>query len=363
LSALSATGGNGGNATTTFLGNGGDGGGGFNGGANGTGGTPGQLGSAGVPGGQVAPPIAASPYEALLVNTAVNMTSVNASLAGTLAPFLTQFVTTQIGNLQLTAGSLGHAASDFYANLTNLPQYFNAAFADLLAGNVSGAVGQVTTGVFNLFVNTSSLFSVTGAFPNLTAVVNGALGDLLPILTIPGHATQNLANVVTLLTNPTISVNVNNFLAPVQTLGLPVALGLELVGPVFSSANAAGQSITAFSQAVQAGNASAAVAAVVNSPAVVLDGFLNGQYILPTPLTLTVPFVLAGVVVPESITLLNNVPFNGLLHPLERITADAPLPAPLSGTLNVTTNGTEVGGLIPALLNYYPRLFADAIGA
>jgi hypothetical protein len=108
----------------------------------------------------------------------------------------------------------------------------------------------------------------------------------------------------------------------------------------------------------------AAAAALVNAPAVIADGFLNGQYILPTPLTLSVPFVVPVLgVLPESITLLNNVPFNGLLHPLGPITADAPLPAPLSGSLHVTTNGTEVGGLIPALLDYYPRLFANAIGA
>ncbi|ARG83116.1 hypothetical protein B1T52_27830, partial [Mycobacterium kansasii] len=358
-----ASGGNGGNATTTVIGNGGNGGSGINGGANGTGGTPGQLGSPGLAGGVAPPPSTTNAYEALVANTAVNLASTSATSAGSPAPFLSQIADNLDGYIQLTGQSLGAAVTDFNSNLYNLPQHLMAAFSDLLAGNISGAVQQVANGVFGLFVDTSSLFSVTGNFPQLTAVVNGALGDLLPILTIPGESAQNVANVVKLLTDPTISVDVTNFLAPTQTLGFPVALGLELVGPAFSTAAAAGKSAAAFSQAVQAGNMPAALTVLVDAPAVIADGFLNGQYVLPTPLTLTVPFVVPLVgVVPQTITLQNNVPFNGILHPLERITAIAPNPL-TGGMLNVTTNGTEIGGIVPALLNYWPQQLANAIGA
>ncbi|ORC14154.1 hypothetical protein B1T46_28800, partial [Mycobacterium kansasii] len=358
-----ASGGNGGNAATTVIGNGGNGGSGINGGTNGTGGTPGQLGSPGLAGGVAPPPSTTNAYEALVANTAVNLASTSAASAGSPAPFLNQIADNLEGYIQLTGQSLSAAVTDFTGNLSNLPQHLMAAFSDLMAGNVSGAVQQVATGVFGLFVDTSSLFTVTGNFPQLTAVVNGALGDLLPILTIPGDSAQNFANVVKLLTDPTISVDVTNFLAPTQTLGFPVALGLELVGPAFSTAAAAGKSATAFSQAVQAGNIPLALTALVDAPAVIADGFLNGQYVLPTPLTLTVPFVVPLIgVVPETITLQNNVPFNGILHPLERITAIAPNPLS-GGMLNVTTNGTQIGGIVPALLNYWPQQLANAIGA
>ncbi|ETW24597.1 hypothetical protein [Mycobacterium gastri] len=236
-----ASGGNGGSATTTVIGNGGNGGSGINGGTNGTGGTPGQLGSPGLAGGVAPPPSTTKPYEALVATTAVNLASTSAASAGSPAPFLSQIADNVDGYIQLTGQSLSAAVTDFTGNLYNLPQHLMAAFSDLLAGNVGGAVQQVATGVFGLFVDTSSLFTVTGNFPQLTAVVNGTLGDLLPILTIPGDSAQNFANVVKLLTDPTISVDVTNFLAPTQTLRFPVALGLELVGPAFSTAAAAGK--------------------------------------------------------------------------------------------------------------------------
>ena len=53
-----------------------------------------------------------------------------------------------------------------------------------------------------------------------------------------------------------------------------------------------------------------------------------------------------------------NVPFDGLLVPLQSFTTTATL----AGT-PVTITGPPIGGLVPALLEYTPQLLASAFGS
>jgi hypothetical protein len=98
---------------------------------------------------------------------------------------------------------------------------------------------------------------------------------------------------------------------------------------------------------LQTGNVSGAIAAVVDAPAVLANGVLNGQTLVALP-ELTVNLTGAGV--PLSITQTAQLPLGGLLTPLSSLEltgVGGPLP------------GTPIGGIIPALQYWQTLLAAD----
>jgi hypothetical protein len=98
---------------------------------------------------------------------------------------------------------------------------------------------------------------------------------------------------------------------------------------------------------VQTGNPPAALTALIDAPANIANAFLNGEQTLP--LTLPVP----------GLSLTADVPFAGLLVPLQPFTATAMLPGnPLLQTVTIT--GPPVGGLVPTLVEFAPELLASA---
>ncbi len=105
--------------------------------------------------------------------------------------------------------------------------------------------------------------------------------------------------------------------------------------------------MTAFTDAVQTGNAAGAIGALIDAPAVVTNGLLNGHMYLP------INFNISGY--PTTI----DLPLDGLLVPPSTYPATIKV-----GSLTVTTQvgGTPFGGLIPALLTDIPEEFAEAIG-
>ncbi len=121
--------------------------------------------------------------------------------------------------------------------------------------------------------------------------------------------------------------------ASAQELELP----LDAAGSVIVATNALGQSGTAFVNALQAGNSTAATAALVNIAPSVGAAFLYGQY----PVSIPLPGSLAGV---QSAAL--NIPFGGLLAPLQPVTVS--VATALIPPITVPT-GFEVGGLITNL--------------
>ena len=296
-----------------------------------------------------------------------------------LAAFLQTFVQHQIGYAQTIGTALHNAAMDFGTGLQALPASFQSAFQALQTGDVSGAVSDITSGVVNLFY-TGLDVQTTGPITAIVATITpeGTLGSLLPILTVPvqmaqdftdllpagsvpAQISQNFTNVLatgldtSLVANAGIVIKFNplpsvGFTASVFS-GVPVTVLLGAVGAPVNALSALGTSVTAFTDAVQTGNAAGAIGALIDAPAVVTNGLLNGHMYLP------LNFDISGY--PTTI----DLPLDGLLVP------PSPYPARISVTvgplvINVTSQvgGTPFGGLIPALLTDIPEEFAEAIG-
>jgi hypothetical protein len=295
-----------------------------------------------------------------------------------LAAFLQTFVQHQIGYAQTIGTALQNAAMDFGTGLRALPASFQSAFQALQTGDVSGAVNDITSGFVNLFVTGVDVQS-TGPITAVVATITpeGTVGSLLPILNVPVEMAQNFTNFLPPGSIPAqISQNFTNVLAtgldtslvanagvfiriiPPQVgftasvfSGVPVTILLGAVGAPVNAFSALGTSVTAFTDAVQTGNAAGAIGALIDAPAVVTNGLLNGHMYLP------INFDISGY--PTTI----DLPLDGLLVP------PSPYPATISVTIgplviNVTSQvgGTPFGGLIPALLTDIPEEFAEAIG-
>lgn len=252
------------------------------------------------------------PYEALVSNTINNLQSLGNGLAANPFPFLRQFVTNQSGYGQIIA-----------AAFTNASQHL-----------ASGA----------------------GAAQVLT--------DLVPIAAIPGRIGQNAVNVLATLVDFSYSVGVN-LTNPLQIgaafFGLPTALGIDAIGSPITTANAIASVGAAFSSAVQSRDGFGAAVAVLTAPAVVANGFLNGQYTLGVTLP-GVPLPVLGGVPAITVPLHASIPVGGILTPLSTVTVNID-PLPGSPIVSVPMGGTPTGGILPGLLLYAPQQLAQAIGA
>ncbi|OBK13605.1 PE family protein [Mycobacterium asiaticum] len=362
----------------------------------------------------------AAPYETLFANTTANLQSLGSAVSANPMPFLRQLISNQagyvqaagagfvnaiqnlpsaianlptyvqnslqnlasfqpgalaqsiinnqIGYLNTISTSLQAANQDFLTGLQGLPASFQAAGQAFQAGDVNGAINNLATGFLRPFISgfTGELLD-SGLVPvNPT----GAVGDLMPILSIPGQMAQNFTallppgsipamisqNVTNLINTATdtsqwISLNVATLPIPLH-VGLPLALGLDAIGPFITTGDAVQSSLTSFAGAVQTGNVAGAAAAVLGAPAVIANGFLNGQTMLPLNVEVAFPF--GG-----SLNSTTYLPLGGILSPLQTgqlITdIDPGVPYPLGGS--------QFGGIIPGLLAYLPEQFARAIGA
>ncbi|OBJ51710.1 PE family protein [Mycobacterium sp. 1423905.2] len=253
----------------------------------------------------------AGPYQALFNNTIANLQSLGNGLAANPFPFLHQFITNQSNYGQLIASSFNHFAA------------------------------------------------------------TGAVNDLLPILSIPAQIGQNAVNVFRTLTDFSYSVGVSTVNNAVSIgpafFGLPIGVGIDALGSPVTTASAAASSAAAFMSAVQHGDAFGAAVAALTAPAVVANGFLNGQVTLALsvpPVTLPVVGGVGSITVPLSA----NVPFGGILTPLSTPTINVG-PVVLGGAqvfpqlMAVPLGGTPTGGILPGLLLYLPQQLAQAIGA
>ncbi|WP_310773140.1 PE family protein [Mycobacterium sp. Z3061] len=312
-----------------------------------------------------------SSYRTLFANTATNLQALENAVAANPAPFLRQFASNQlefaqavfgqqIGYAQTVSTALVNAAQDFGAGVSALPAALQAATQQLAAGDVTGAVRGVATGFGNLFLTgLSASQDPTTLLINITPT--GTLGDLLPILRLPGQMAQNLTDMLPSGSVPAqISQHLTNVINTLtdtsQTLdlvtgdlhvGLPLVLGLEAIGPVVTTANAFCDSANAVLGALQTGNVLSAGAALLDTPAAVLDGFLNGQATLPLSVTL------------GDLTTTTNVPLGGILAPART----ASLTLEIFGTTGtIPLFGTAFGGILPGLLTFLPEQLAEAIG-
>ncbi len=293
--------------------------------------------------------------------------------------FVEQVINNQLGYVNTIGMALSNAAHDFTVGLEALPAAFSSALQDLFAGNISGAVSTLKDAFVNLFFTGFSTVT-SGPITNFTAVVTpaGTLGDLLPILAIPGEMAQNFTNFlvpgsvaaqmaqhvtngIETITDTSIVANAGlaiRIFPPAVGLflnahfGMPISLLLETAGGPVNALHAAGVSATAFTTALESGDFAGAFDALVDAPAVIANGLLNGQTIAP------ISFNAGGY--PVTI----DLPLDGLLVPVTPYQASVTVMIgniPLTAT--ATVGGTPISGLVPALMTYVPEQLAKAIGA
>jgi len=304
------------------------------------------------------------------------------------AYYVQQFITTQIGFAQAFATNLYAAATGIVAGLPAFGAQLQVALQAVLAGDYFGAVQDVGQAFANLFVTgfnpgTVMISAPIPPFPpTVTATVNptllGPLGNLFALANIPGQEaqyftnlmppsilrqiSQNLTNALNVLTIPTISATATLPLGNPETGSLSVFFGLPLVityaaaGAPLATLGGLATSATAVQQALLAGNGAAALGALVNSPAVVANAFLNGETIVD--MTIPVPTGLPSPL-PASIPIVLHLPFDGILVPPHPLTATIDLG--IFGQLPVTIFGTPFMGIVPLMVNYLPQQLAASI--
>ncbi|OBI46054.1 hypothetical protein A5706_30450 [Mycobacterium sp. E796] len=338
---------------------GGTSGGGLLGGLTGTGGLLGGLGSlGGVVGSLGNLGSLGSNLGTLLTSAVPGLPTSLGSLTNSLTPvvnsLLPGLLNVQAGAGPYFTGIAGPYEALVYNTVTNLQSLVGGWFADPFPFLRQVAVNQMGYGQ-----------TIATAFQT---------GDFQPVTAIPGHIAQNIANVVGTLTNTgvTSSLVVQSLTVPTDVtlnnaVGLPLVFAASLMGPPAATMEAAGYSAATFAAAVQAGDAAGAFAALVDAPAVIANGFLNGQATFPCALNLS---SITGPAIGNiaNVTVVANIPLDGILHApgYYPVTATVTL---LGNTVlpainvNLGVGSTPFSGLLPFLVNYAPQQLAQAIGA
>lgn len=162
-----------------------------------------------------------------------------------LFPILRQILTNQVGTMTGLVDALGDSGrAVFTALTTQVPGYLGSAVGDLGQANIEGALNNLQL-----------------------AIVLPIFAAINPIGTLP----KALGN---LISQPLQSViNIANDLP-----NLMLALGVGLIGPVASTIGAMGTATQNVINAVQAGDLGKLATAVIQAPATIIDGLLNGGY-------------------------------------------------------------------------------------
>lgn len=303
---------------------------------------------------------------------------------GSLGNNLGTLLTSALPGLPTTLAGLANPLTGVGNSL--LPGLFNIQASS--GPYFTGIAGPYEALVYNTANNLQSLMGgwLADPFPFLRQVVANQMsygqtiatalqtGDYQPVVAIPGHIAQNVANVVGTLTNTgvTSSLVVQSLTIPTDVtldnaVGLPLVFAASLMGPAAATIDAAAYSAGTFATAVQTGNAPAAFAALVDAPAFIVNGFLNGQATYPYALNLS---SLTGPAIGSiaNVTVVADFPLDGILH--------APGYYPVTATVTLLDNtvlppinvsigagSTPFSGLLPFLVNYLPQQLAQAIGA
>ncbi len=162
-----------------------------------------------------------------------------------LFPILRQILTNQVGTMGGLVNALGESGKAVVTALTKeVPGYLGAAFSDLGKANIEGALNNLQLAiVLPIFAAINPI----GPLPK-------ALGNLI---SQPLQSVINIAN------------DLPNIL---------LELGVGLIGPVASTIGAMGTATQNVINAVKAGDLGKLATAVIQAPATVIDGLLNGGY-------------------------------------------------------------------------------------
>lgn len=223
-------------------------------------------------------------------------------------PVLQQVVANQAGY----ANTVATAVQDSFTSLSNfvtgsapddLRGLLSEAWTFLQAGNIEGVVS-----IFNEIV--------------FDKLLEGTLISFFPVVEIPATMSQNFANAVAALTD-------------VTTLE---ALYEASVGPLINTTTAFGDSLQGFVSFLHDGDPITALTYLVNMPAAVTDGFLNG---------ITEQFPPGAI--PGFLS--DNGPIGTLLITIPEAIARAIAPASTSKVADFVTGGSVMAGLSTDLLN------------
>jgi hypothetical protein len=270
-------------------------------------------------------------------------------------------INNQIGYAHTIATSLQSAAHDIGTGAHALPAVFQNALQEFSAGNLSGAGHTLGQGLENfLLPGFQEVVDNPGANSLIPIPMLGALGDLAPIFAIPGQMAQNFTNLLpagsiaaqmaqhtTNLVNAftDFGASLDQAVFPPGILfGLPLQFLFGVIGAPVNGLVALHSSAAALISAVQTGNMAGAAAVVLDAPAVLANGVLNGQTMLTLP-PLTVNL---GGVWPFPSTA--SIPLGGLLTPLSPM---------IDNQLGPLTGSTYIGGLIPELESFGAELARD----
>ncbi|GAB7142120.1 PE family protein [Mycobacterium riyadhense] len=305
-------------------------------------------------------------------------------LAFPVAFYTQQFIATQLGFAQTIGTHLYDLGSEIVAGLPNYSAGLQLALSNLAAGKYSDALAEFAKAHANLLVtgvdNSDITYSVVGTSFHITAKPKllGPLGHLFTIDDVPGqeaqyltnlmppgsiprHMAQNFTNVLNTLAVPSITGDVALNLSPLGVefnafFGLPLVLTYAVAGPPVATLNALATSATSIQQALASGNGMAAIGALGDVPAVAVDGFLNGHYIMDQriPMPLPPPFT-------QTIAIVLHLPFDGILVAPHPVTATVDLRPIGADPVDLTIRGTPFSGLVPLLVNYIPQQLAKAI--
>jgi PE family len=309
------------------------------------------------------------------------------------------FVNGQIGTAQTVIASLQNTSN---AMVTGAPAFqagLQTAFQDLLVGNNVAAYSALQQGMQSLFLPGFEPVAFTMDQMALVPVIPmGLLGALTPIIALPGQMaqsftnllppgsilaqmSQNATNTISALTNLNTTINPAvtgtgsllslDFLIPAVNFGPGLQLTFDAIGAPGLALSGLNSSAVSFMTAVQAGNPSAAALALLDAPANMTNGFLNGSTLITLPplhatisaVSVDLPVVgeLNLVQVPATTT--TEIPIGGLLTPLSLPTLNTtltPLGIPLIAIDGVQVQGsTMTGGLIPGLQSIASQLATD----
>jgi hypothetical protein len=284
-----------------------------------------------------------------------------------------QFITQQQGYAFTIGSSLQLASQDLMNGAPAFQAGVQAAFQDLLVGNNVAAYGAIQQGLQSLLLpGFDPIVFDLGETTLVPIIPMGPLGALAPVLALPGQMaqsftnllppgsilaqmSQNATNTISALTNLNTTLNpavTFEGLIPAVNFGPGLQLVFDSIGAPGNALAALNSSGVAFTVAVQAGNPSAAAAALLDAPANMTNGFLNGSTLITLP---TVDAALEGAI---PVTTTTEIPLGGLLTPVSLPTLNVNFEGSILPPLQVP-GSSEIGGLIPGLQNIGSQLAAD----
>lgn len=235
-----------------------------------------------------------------VLGTAVNnIGAIGNTVLADPAPILSQAIANQLANAGIVSTAAQNAVNAVLDTLGALPTTLNAVTEQLRDGNLTGAMETITVALLPVVLTLTQPLS--------------AIGDVF------NNTVQNFASAVEELTSPSWVV--------------PVTIGIT--GPVLSTLNALTATAQAVVDAAGENDFEGVANALINAPANITNGFLNGHGTVLGFVTLP------GLLTPSAGSVLKPAGPLGLLQDLRESVAEAI--GATSGAARVGATGAALG--------------------